>query len=125
MKKIIFIILFFHSLNMIGHAVAKNINEVEIYKNLRCLVCQGQSIADSNSEFSLTIKEVVQDLIRTGKSEREIYQFLTEKYGDWILYKPQYNMLNSFLWISPYLVLFLGGILIFLVLRKRKNLKNN
>ena len=87
--------------------------------------CQGQSIADSNSEFSLTIKEVVQDLIRTGKSEREIYQFLTEKYGDWILYKPQYNMLNSFLWISPYLVLFLGGILIFLVLRKSKNLKNN
>ncbi len=125
MKKIIFIILFFHYLNMIGHAVAKNINEVEIYKNLRCLVCQGQSIADSNSEFSLTIKEVVQDLIRTGKSEREIYVFLTEKYGDWILYKPQYNMLNSFLWISPYLVLFLGGILIFLVLRKRKNLKNN
>ena len=92
---------------------------------MRCLVCQGQSIADSNSEFSLTIKEVVQDLIRTGKSEREIYQFLTEKYGDWILYKPQYNMLNSFLWISPYLVLFLGGILIFLVLRKSKNLKNN
>ena len=95
MKKIIFIILFFHSLNMIGHAVAKNINEVEIYKNLRCLVCQGQSIADSNSEFSLTIKEVVQDLIRTGKSEREIYQFLTEKYMGYTLNMKIKYMRNS------------------------------
>ena len=74
-----------------------NINEIEIYKNLRCLVCQGQSIADSNSEFAQTIKLVVKDKIKEGKSKEAIYDFLTSKYGDWILYKPQLNKTNFLL----------------------------
>ena len=76
-----------------------------IHKNLRCLVCQGQSIADSNSEFAQTIKLVVVDQIKSGKSEREIYDFLVEKYGEWIVYKPTYSKHNFFLWFLPYLVL--------------------
>ena len=70
-----------------------------IFKNLRCLICQGQSIADSNSEFAQTIKSVVNDKIDEGKSEEEIYNFLREKYGNWILYKPPLNLTNSILWI--------------------------
>ena len=92
-----------------------------IFKNLRCLICQGQSIADSNSEFAQTIKSVVNDKIDEGKSEEEIYNFLREKYGNWILYKPPLNLTNSILWIFPYIALFFGGFLIFLVIKKESN----
>ena len=72
---------------------------LDIYQNLRCLVCQGQSIADSNSDFATTIKLVVQDQFNEGKDEDEIYKFLTSKYGEWIVYKPIFNKNNFLLWI--------------------------
>ena len=71
---IFFIINFFSLVNT--NEVA---NENEIHKNLRCLVCQGQSISDSNSEFAQTIKLVVNDLVKEGKSENEIYAFMADK----------------------------------------------
>tara|TARA_Y100000816_G_scaffold266050_1_gene226346 strand:+ start:538 stop:903 length:366 start_codon:yes stop_codon:yes gene_type:complete len=91
-----------------------------IYKNLRCLICQGQSIADSNSDFAQTLKLVVQDKIKEGKSEKEIYNFLIEKYGDWIVYKPPFNKINSALWILPYFAFILGGFLIFVLIKRAK-----
>ena len=93
----------------------------DLFKNIRCLVCQGQSIADSNSEFAQTIKIVVRDQIKEGKNEKEIYDFLSNKFGEWIIYKPKFNYRNSILWLLPYLSLILGGILIYKFLRKRKN----
>ena len=94
--------------------------DTKIFKNLRCLVCQGQTIVESNSDFAQTIKIVVRDKISQGSNEKEIYEFLSEKYGEWIVYKPKFNYLNSFLWISPYIVLILGGYLIFKYFRKRR-----
>ena len=94
---------------------------LEVYKNLRCLVCQGQSIADSNSDFAATIKLVVQDQFNEGKTEDEIYKFLTSKYGEWIIYQPTFSKNNFFLWVLPYVVLFFGGFIIFLVVRKTNN----
>ena len=96
-----------------------------IFKNLRCLICQGQSVADSNSEFSQIIKSVVIDQIDNGKSEKEIYDFLIEKYGEWIVYKPLFNKYNFLLWTLPYLFLVLGGGFIFFYLRKSKHYKGN
>ena len=98
---------------------------LEVYKNLRCLVCQGQSIADSNSDFAATIKLVVQDQFKEGKKEDEIYEFLISKYGDWIVYQPTFNKNNFLLWALPYVVLIFGGFIIFLVLRKTKHNKVN
>ena len=94
------------------------IDENKIHKNLRCLVCQGQSISDSNSEFAITLKMVVRDLIDQGKSEKEIYNFLSDKYGDWILYKPKINLGNFLLWFLPYFALFIGGLIILYLIRK-------
>ena len=94
-----------------------------ISKNIRCLVCQGQSIADSNSDFAQTIKLVIDDKIKEGKKEDEIYEFLISKYGEWIVYKPELKKTNFFLWFFPYFALLLGGILILSLIRK-KNLKN-
>ena len=76
-------------------AAEKKIDPNEIHKNLRCLVCQGQSISDSNSDFAQTIKLVVKDLIKEGKTEKEIYSFMSDKYGEWIVFKPQLNIHNS------------------------------
>ena len=107
-------------LNFYSFAYSNNTSdENKIHKNLRCLVCQGQSIADSNSDFAITLKMVVRDLLEKGKTEEEIYNFLSDKYGDWILYKPKFNNENFFLWVFPYVALVIGGIIIVLLIKKR------
>ena len=118
MKIKIFLTIFFISFNL-NLGSTELIDESKIHKNLRCLVCQGQSIADSNSDFAITLKMVVKDLIKNGKSEDEIYDFLSEKYGDWILYNPKLNAGNLLLWSLPYLVLVFGGAIIVFLIRKR------
>ena len=117
MKLKILVIIFFLNLNINLHANVL-VEESKIHKNLRCLVCQGQSVADSNSDFALTLKMVVKDLIDQGKTEKEIYSFLSDKYGDWILYKPKLNLGNFLLWVLPYLALIIGGLIIVFLIRK-------
>ena len=119
MKLKIFVSILFLNICVSVYSVEK-IDENTIHKNLRCLVCQGQSIADSNSDFALTLKMVVKDLIKQGKTEDEIYIFLSEKYGDWILYKPKFNYENFLLWSFPYLVLVFGGFIIVFLIKKRQ-----
>jgi cytochrome c-type biogenesis protein CcmH len=122
-KNFLFII---YVLNVIpAYSNENQINLLNIYKNLRCLVCQGQSIADSNSDFAITIKLVVQDQLNEGKTEDEIYKFLASKYGEWIVYQPTFSKNNFFLWALPYTVLVLGGFIIFFIVRKNKDNKAN
>ena len=103
-------------------ASEKQIDSKEIQKNLRCLVCQGQSISDSNSDFAQTIKMVVDDLINEGLTEDEIYSFMSDKYGEWIVFKPQLNIQNSLLWILPYMALILGGFFIIKLFNKKNKI---
>ena len=117
MKNKILLIIFLLNLS-INLFANELVEESKIHKNLRCLVCQGQSIADSNSDFALTLKMVVKDLVEQGKTEDEIYSFLSDKYGDWILYKPKINSGNFLLWGLPYLVLIAGGVIIVFLIRK-------
>ena len=118
--KIKFFVLIFIFFSKFTFATEKTVDPNQIHKNLRCLVCQGQSISDSNSDFAQTIKLVVEDLIDEGKTEEEIYSFMSDKYGDWIVFKPQFNIQNSLLWILPYIVLIFGGFFIFSFLKKRQ-----
>ena len=117
-----FILIFFYLFFLKLSAAEMNNLESKIFKNLRCIVCQGQSIAESNSDFAQTIKIVVRDKIDQGGNEKEIYEFLAEKYGEWIIYKPKFNYINSLLWLSPYIVLVFGGLLIlkFLIRRRKR-----
>ena len=103
-------------------ASEKQIDPKEIQKNLRCLVCQGQSISDSNSEFAQTIKMVVDDLINEGLTEDEIYSFMSDKYGEWIVFKPELNFQNLLLWFLPYIALILGGFFIMKLFNKRNKI---
>ena len=104
---VIFIIFFFNILK------ADEIDiQNKITKNLRCLICQGQSIYDSDSEFAISLKLVVKNKIDEGFTEEEIYKFLTKKYGEWILYDPQFNKNTYFLWFLPILIFLFGGVII-------------
>tara|TARA_B100000674_G_C37424490_1_gene726595 strand:+ start:220 stop:567 length:348 start_codon:yes stop_codon:yes gene_type:complete len=94
-------------------------DEMEITKNLRCLICQGQSIYDSDSEFANSLKLVVKKKIDEGFSEDEIYKFLTEKYGEWILYDPKFNKNTYLLWFLPLLLFLFGGTIVFKKLIKK------
>ena len=84
----------------------------KITKNLRCLICQGQSVYDSDSEFAISLKIVVKNKINDGFTEKQIYDFLTNKYGDWIIYDPKLNKNTLFLWFLPLLIFFIGGAII-------------
>ena len=91
---------------------AKNL-EIEITKNLRCLICQGQSVYDSDSEFANSLKILVKKKLDEGLNEKQIYEFLKDKYGEWILYDPEFNKNTYFLWLLPILIFLIGGAIIF------------
>ena len=105
---IIFLIFPINSLKA-DNEVLKN----KITKNLRCLICQGQSVYDSDSEFANSLKIVVDNKINEGLSEKQIYSYFKSKYGEWILYDPLFNKNTYFLWLLPLLIFFLGGAIIF------------
>ena len=85
----------------------------KITKNLRCLICQGQSIYDSDSEFANSLKIVVDKKIAEGLSEDQIYEYFKTKYGEWILYDPGLNKNTYILWLLPLLIFMIGGAIIY------------
>ena len=117
MKRLIKYILLisFFLLSFQKLSIANNIsNEVDkISKNLRCLICQGQSVYDSQSDFALSMKKLIKNKLENGKSEKEIYQYLKNKYGEWIVYDPEFNKKNLLLWIFPLILFIFGGLLIY------------
>ena len=115
MKKLFLIFLIFLNSNSFANEEIKN----KILKNLRCLVCQGQTISDSNSDYAQIIKSVVEDKIQEGLKEKEVYTFLSEKYGDWILYDPPLKNNSYLLWFLPYFLFVAGGFILYLITKKR------
>ena len=84
----------------------------KITKNLRCLICQGQSVYDSQSDFAISMKTVVKNKLDEGKEEKEIYEYLKNKYGEWIVYEPELNQNTFLLWLIPLILFIFGGLLI-------------
>jgi len=119
--KLLLIFLFYFS-SFSSFSIEKNFElENKIFKNLRCIICQGQSIYDSQSDFAESMKLVVKQKLNSGMSEEEIYIFFKEQYGEWISYDPAFNTKTYFLWGLPVLIFLLGGAII---LRKLAVLKN-
>ena len=118
--KYILIIIFLFNLNLSN--ANENNSHSKITKNLRCLICQGQSIHDSDSEFANSIKILVSKKLNDGLSEDQIYIFLKEKYGEWILYDPGFNKNTYFLWLLPILMFVFGGAIILrkVILKNKK-----
>ena len=109
--KLFFIIFFIFSFNQLE---ANNNDDIKskITKNLRCLVCQGQSVYDSDSEFAISMKVLVHNKLEEGFSEIQIYDFFRDRYGEWILYDPELNKNTYILWLLPILIFFIGGAII-------------
>jgi cytochrome c-type biogenesis protein CcmH len=78
-----------------------------IVQEVRCLVCQNQSIAESNAELAKDLRIEISSQIQEGKTEQEIKDFLLNRYGDFVLYQPSFNKKTFFLWLSPLILLFL------------------
>ena len=105
------ILLLYFSFNF-SYANEINTKVDQITKNLRCLICQGQSVYDSQSDFAVSMKLVVKNKIDEGKEEEEIYDYLKNKYGEWIVYDPELNQNTFLLWSIPLILFVFGGLLI-------------
>jgi cytochrome c-type biogenesis protein CcmH len=86
---------------------------------LRCLVCQNQTLADSNADLAADLRREVRDLALAGKTDDEIRAYLVARYGDFVLYDPPLNAMTSLLWLGPFALLLGGGALWWFVLRRR------
>ena len=110
LRFILVIFLFFSSTNV---KAEENDKRNKITKNLRCLICQGQSVYDSDSEFANSLKIVVDKKLQEGLSEDQIYEYFKTKYGEWILYDPGLNKNTYILWLLPILIFLIGGAIIY------------
>ena len=121
MKLLIYSLILFFLVNLnILKAEIENL-KTEITKNLRCLVCQGQSVYDSDTEFANSIKIIVEKKLDEGSTEEQIYTYLKNKYGEWILYDPEFTKNTYFLWLLPVLIFLIGGMMIFKLYYNKKN----
>lgn len=126
MKKLLFFLWF---LSQSVHA------EIEVYQfktpelelryqtlteELRCLVCQNQNIADSHAELAQDLRRKVYEKLSTGESNEQIIDYMTDRYGDFVLYRPPFNVKTLILWITPALTILLGGIGFWSLLKRRK-----
>ena len=93
---------------------------VHISQELRCLVCQNESLSSSRAELADDLRREVRDLIRANKSDQEIKDFLVSRYGDFVLYRPEVKPLTWVLWFGPFIVLLMAGIFLLVYLRQRR-----
>ena len=112
-----FIIFFTFFLNFSYASYDQEKNRIT--KNLRCLICQVQSVYDSDSEFANSMKILVEKKLNQGLSDKQIYEYLQIKYGDWILYDPGISKNTYILWLLPLLIFLFGGAIIYKKLIKK------
>ena len=111
MKRIALIIIFFITTfyNLVNlFAYTDSSRELNLFKEIRCLVCQSQTIHESNSELAEDIKLLIREQISEGKTDDEIKQFLVEKYGEWVLMTPRFNQYTYLLWGAPFIIFIFG-----------------
>ena len=121
--KILIIIFLVTSFSELKSDEVNDVLKNKILKNIRCLICQGQSVYDSESEFASSIKLIIDRKINEGLKEKQIYQFLREKYGDWVIFDPKLNKNTYVLWLLPLLLFLLGGAIIYKKIVSNKNNK--
>ena len=95
---------------------------LRITSELRCLVCQNQTIADSHADLAVDLRRQVREQLRAGRSDREIVDYMTARYGDFVLYRPPFKATTVLLWLGPALMLGGGAIVLVAVLRRRARL---
>lgn len=92
-----------------------------ISEELRCLVCQNESIAGSRAELAVDLRREIRTMISQGKTDNEIRDFMVERYGDFVLYRPPVKASTLFLWVGPFVLLIVGFVAMLMVLRRRRS----
>lgn len=93
----------------------------DVTKELRCLVCQNQNLADSDAGLATDLKDKVAAFVIEGKSKDEITQYMIDRYGEFVSYEPPLNGSTLFLWLSPLLLLLIGGVVLVLKIRRTQH----
>lgn len=91
-----------------------------IIRELRCLVCQNETIADSNADLAADLRRQIREMIAAGKTDDEIREFMTQRYGDFVLYRPPFGANTYVLWAAPILLLAIGGFSAAVFIRRRR-----
>jgi len=137
MKRIIFIALFVFAAGLPLSAISVAVDEdalpdatleamaKDIMKDVRCLVCQNQSIEDSQADLARDLRRIVRERVVMGESRSEIEAYLTARYGDWILLEPPFKARTALLWLFPFAVLLLGGWLALRAIQARQSAPNS
>jgi cytochrome c-type biogenesis protein CcmH len=90
-----------------------------IASELRCLVCQNETIADSNADLAVDLRQQVREMLVAGKSDDAIFEFMTNRYGEFVRFKPPLELKTLFIWGAPFIMLLLGGVIVYRVVRHR------
>ena len=98
-------------------ALEKRVHDLAL--ELRCLVCQNQTLADSSAPLAVDLRNQVREQLKSGKSERDVIDFLTARYGDFVLYRPPFKASTLLLWAGPFILLALGLMILFLRIKRR------
>ena len=126
-KLIILIFLFTHAFAIANAGEAKPIRDdpalearlKAMSQELRCLVCQNSTLADSDAPLAEDLRKEIRTQMRAGKSDQEIVDYLVARYGDFVRYRPPVNNVTAILWSGPFLLLFIGGFVLYRVLKKQ------
>jgi cytochrome c-type biogenesis protein CcmH len=123
MKKLLIIFLLIANFALAGEAKplgddpALELRLKTLSQDLRCLVCQNTTLADSSAPLAEDLRQEIRKLMREGKSDQEVTDYLVARYGDFVLYKPPVNNSTALLWFGPFLILIIGGFVLFRVLK--------
>lgn len=98
---------------------------VKLAEELRCLVCQNESLAGSHAELAEDLRREIRTQMKAGKNDKEVIEYLTTRYGDFVLYRPPFKPLTYLLWLGPLLFLGIGGTVWYMTLKKRRALKDS
>ena len=94
---------------------------MQLAEELRCLVCQNQSLADSHAELALDLKQQIREQLKAGKSDAQVIEFMVERYGDFVRYRPPFKATTALLWLGPFLLLLATVAGLFTYLRRRRS----
>jgi cytochrome c-type biogenesis protein CcmH len=94
----------------------------QITQELRCLVCQNESIADSNAELALDLRRQVREMLVAGKSDDDIFKFMTDRYGEFVRFAPPLSAKTLLIWGAPFIIVLIGGAIVFRVARQRSRM---
>ena len=118
----VFLVVFLFSIALNAKAIENNENRIRhLEEKLRCLVCQNQSLADSNAELAGDLRREVRDQVAAGRSDDEIVSYLVQRYGDFVLYEPPFKATTALLWVGPFLLFAAAAGFLLVAVRRRRN----